>query len=70
MTLMIEIVEGLFIQPHKVIAVKASPLEEDHCTIFMSGHSAVDGGFVVDRSAEDVVDEIDRSLSEEIDHGR
>jgi hypothetical protein len=70
MTAMIEIQDGLYIQPHKVIAVKSSSLQKHHCTIFLSGHSAVDGGFVVDRDAEDVVDEIDKALAEEVSNGK
>lgn len=60
----LQISEDLFIMPRHVAAVKRSSLQDDHCTIFMKGQSAQDG-FVVDQKAEDVVEEIETSLSED-----
>lgn len=63
---LIEIESGLFVQPSKVTAVKASPLEDESCTVFLSGQSSQDG-FVVSRDAEDVIDEINDALDSESD---
>jgi hypothetical protein len=60
MILLIEIAPGLWIQPRKVTAVKKAG--KDQCSIFVSGQSAVDGGFLVDKDVEDVVDEINDEL--------
>lgn len=65
MTELIEIEEGLFIQPRKVMAVKT--IEEDKCAVFMSGQSAVDGSFLVHRDAVDVADDVNSALSEDED---
>ena len=56
--------DDLFVIPHCVAAVKRSGLEEDSCTIFIKGQSALDG-FLVKMSAEDVVKELEESLAED-----
>lgn len=61
---LIEIVYGLFIQPEKVTAVKRSELDDEACTVFVSGQSSQDG-FLVQRSAEEVAEEINLQLSAE-----
>jgi hypothetical protein len=62
---LIEIDDGLFIQPWKVVAVKRSALdEEEACTVFLSGQSAQDG-FIVERDADEVVGEINDALGAE-----
>jgi hypothetical protein len=63
---MIEIVDGLFIAPEHVIAVKAAGDGEKRCTIYLSGQSALDG-FVVDYDAEDVAEEVAEALEESED---
>lgn len=59
---MIEIDDGLWIDPDSVIAVRAG--FKGQCTVFMSGQSAVDGGFLVDRDAEDLIDELSEAKGE------
>jgi hypothetical protein len=59
---MLQLTADLAVQPRKVAAVKRSSLNEEHCTVFLSGQSATDGGFVVERAFEDVVDEINAGL--------
>ena len=59
---MLQLTADLAVQPRKVAAVKRSSLNEEHCTVFLSGQSATDGGFVVERAFEDVLDEIDCAL--------
>ena len=56
--------DDLFVIPHCVAAVKRSGLEEDSCTIFIKGQSALDG-FLVKMSAEDVVKDLEESLAED-----
>jgi hypothetical protein len=57
---MIEIADGLYIQPCHVTCVKRT--DEGKCAVFVSGQKAEDGGFCVEREAEDVVAEIDEAL--------
>ena len=64
---MLQLTADLAVQPRKVAAVKRSSLNEEHCTVFLSGQSATDGGFVVERTFEDVLDEVDRGLVGELD---
>jgi hypothetical protein len=56
--------DDLFVIPHCVAAVKRSGLEDDACTIFIKGQSALDG-FLVKMSAEDVVDELEDAMKGE-----
>lgn len=61
---MIEIDDGLWIDPKSVTAVKTSPLEPDRCTVFLSGQSSQDG-FVVQRDADELAEEINSALGSE-----
>ena len=56
--------DDLFVIPHCVAAVKRSGLEDETCTVFIKGQSALDG-FLVKMKAEDVVREIEESLAAE-----
>lgn len=60
---LLEIADGLCVQPRKVVAIKRSELEDEKCTVFLAGQSAVDGGFLVDREYEDVRDEVNSALA-------
>lgn len=62
---LLQLTADLAVQPRKVAAIKRSSLDEDSCVVFMSGQSATDGGFVVERAFEDVVDEVDAALAGE-----
>lgn len=62
---MIEIIEGLFICPEHVIAVK--DIGDGSCAVFMVGQSAADGGFTVEREALEVATDIAEELLEEDD---
>lgn len=62
---LIQIDDGLYIQPCKVIAVKALSEDAETCTVFMAGQSAVDGGFLVKRPLAEVISEIDDALESE-----
>ena len=57
---MIEIIEGVWVDPRHVAVVKR--VGDDKCALFTSGQSAVDGGFLIERSAEEVVDEIEWAM--------
>jgi hypothetical protein len=56
--------DDLFVIPHCVAAVKRSGLEDEACTVFIKGQSALDG-FLVKMKAEDVVKELEESLAED-----
>jgi hypothetical protein len=56
--------DDLFVIPHCVAAVKRSGLEDDACTIFIKGQSALDG-FLVKMKAEDVVGELEDAMKDE-----
>lgn len=62
---LIQIDDGLYIQPCKVIAVKALTEDAETCTVFMAGQSAVDGGFLVKRPLSEVIDELNEELEDE-----
>lgn len=47
-------ISNLHINPALVIAVK--PVGKKQCTVFFAGQSAVDGGFLVNQSTEEVMD--------------
>lgn len=64
MSELIEIADGLYVQPRKVVAIKRSELDEEHCTVFLGGQSALDG-FAVERDAEELAEEINAALSRE-----
>lgn len=50
---LVQISDELSINPEVVGAVKASA-DGKKCSVFLSGQSAIDGGFLVDKSKEDV----------------
>jgi hypothetical protein len=56
--------DDLFVIPHCVAAVKRSGLEDDACTVFIKGQSALDG-FLVKMKAEDVVGELEDAMKDE-----
>ena len=56
---MIEITGTFSILPHHVTAVRY--VDEDSCNIFVTGQSATEG-FLVPRSAEDVIEDINEAL--------
>lgn len=62
---LIQISDGLWINPCKVVAVKSPSEDADSCTIVMDGQSAVDGGFLVKRPLSEVISEIDDALEGE-----
>ncbi len=51
----VEIDKGYFVVAEKVIAVKA--INDKKCSLFLAGQSAMEG-FVVDKGARELVDEI------------
>ena len=57
---MIEIAEGVWIDPRHIAVVKR--VGEDKCALFTPGQSAVYEGFLIERSAEEVVDEIEWAM--------
>lgn len=63
MTPLIELAPGKWIQPHKVCGVMTAG--KGKCTVFTSGQSAVDGGFLVEKDVEDVVNDINDELLRE-----
>lgn len=65
MTKLIQISDDLWIQPRKVIAIKRSGVDDDQSTVFMSGQSAVDGGFVVDREMWELAEDVNRALADD-----
>lgn len=61
---LIQIDGDLFVQPRAIAAVRSSGLEDGKCVVFIKGQSAADGGFLVDRPLEEVVEEVNEALSE------
>jgi hypothetical protein len=59
---MIELAPGLHICPSHVVAVKS--VDEGKCSVFTVGQRAEDGGFLVDRDADEVVKEIEDALED------
>ena len=59
---LLQVSADLAIQPRKVAAVKRSGINDDHCVIFLSGHSPTEG-FVVERPLEEVMDEVNAALA-------
>jgi hypothetical protein len=58
---LLQISADLAVQPRKVAAVKRSGHNDDHCVVFLSGHSPTEG-FVVPRPIEEVTVEINAAL--------
>jgi hypothetical protein len=61
--MLIELVEGFYINPKLVAVVKVA--DEDTCALFTTGQSAVDGGFTLPFSAEEVTQQINDAEDEE-----
>lgn len=56
MTKLIQVDDDLWVRPSLVAAVKR--FDEGKCTVFIAGQSAVDGGFLIDRDADSVVEDV------------
>jgi hypothetical protein len=61
--MLIELVEGFFVEPDFVAVVKATG--EDRCAIFTPGQSATDGGFTVPYSAAQVAEHVNDAMEEQ-----
>lgn len=61
---LIQLDDDIWVQPRSVAAVKS--FDDGKCTVFLKGQSAVDGGFVVERDAESVVDDVNSGLEESL----
>lgn len=59
---MLDLTAELAVQPALVAAVRR--IDDDQCAVFTVGQSAVDGGFLVDRAADEVIDDINTTLEE------
>lgn len=62
---MIELTDGLFVNPKLVAVVKS--VSDDQCAIFTPGQSATDGGFLVNRPGLEVAEIIDDEDDEKED---
>ena len=62
---LIEISPDLAIMPHRVSAVKR--FDDEKCTVFMAADCAVDGGFLIEREFDAVLEEINDALEGEDD---
>ena len=60
---MIEIDDGLFLEPRCGIVIKA--IEEGKCALFLPGQSAIDGGFLLNRVAAELAEEIADELDDQ-----
>ena len=59
----IDISEDLAVLAQNVAAVKR--IGDESCAVFLVGQSAVDGGFLVARSWDDVIEELNSELADE-----
>ncbi len=59
---MIEIADGVFVQPSLVALVRE--VGDNKCALFTAGQSATDGGFLIDKDAVDVAEKLDDALDE------
>lgn len=59
----IDISEDLAVLARNVAAVKK--IDDESCAVFLVGQSAVDGGFLVARPWEDVIEELNKELEDE-----
>ncbi len=64
---LIDIAPDLVVNPKHVAAVK--DLGRGKCAVFLVGQSAVDGGFLVDRDWNDVVEEVNDELAYAMERG-
>ena len=62
---LIDISTDLALIPCPGMVVKR--LDEDSCTLFMPGQAATDGGFLIDRPWDAVIDEINGEIERAID---
>jgi hypothetical protein len=56
--MLIRLTERLFVNPEFVVAVATSGLDDDECSLFTTGQSAIDGGYSIPYSAEDVAEQV------------
>jgi len=61
--MLIELAEGFFVDPELVAVVKVT--DKDECALFTVGQSAMDGGFHLDYSAQEVVEQVNEALTED-----
>lgn len=61
---LIALTDDLAVRPDIIVAVKRSALEPDRCTVFLAGQSAQDG-FVIERDADELIEEISEALGED-----
>lgn len=61
---MIELAEGLWIDPFSVVMIKK--IDENQCGLWTTGQSALEG-HVLPYSAEEVVEAIEDACSDEVD---
>lgn len=61
--MLIELVEGFFVDPEAVAVVKATGKKQ--CAVFTDGQPATDGGFMLKHPAKRVVAEINAALEGE-----
>jgi hypothetical protein len=64
--MLIELYEGFFINPEQVAVVKA--VDEGQCALFTAGQSAVDEGFLVPYSAQEVFEQLNDAEQEFYDN--
>ena len=50
--------DGRYFNTDQIIMVRPVEDEDDQCVILMTGQSALDEGFLIDLSCEEVVDEL------------
>ena len=60
--MLIELTEGFFVDPDLVAVVKATGKKQ--CALFTAGQSAVDEGFTVPYSAEEVVEQLNDAVKD------
>ncbi len=63
MSNLVQITDNLWVRPEHVAAVKH--VGDEKCAVFMVGQSAVDGNFLVERNAEELVEELDDAMEDE-----
>ena len=63
--MLIELVEGFWVDPERVAVVKATGKKK--CALFLEGQSAIDGGFTLDFPAEEVAVHINDGIDDYLD---
>jgi hypothetical protein len=61
--MLIELVEDFYVNPEMVAVVKVT--DKNQCALFTNGQSAMDGGFTLPYSAEEVVESLNDALEGE-----